>query len=151
LALKIPDPAKIPEAEQYVQWYKSGEHDKIPHKGMEFITAVYEAQKTLTLAKAGGKKSVWVSAASIGEVAFAGIPGEGFCEIGQQIRSNSPFAAQFTLGLTNGSEGYFPMKDAFEVNGYESRTSSFQPRVGEALAAASDALIRELYNIDHKE
>ena len=80
----------------------------------------------------------------MGEFAVAGIPGEPFCEIGKRIRAGSTFPAQFTLGLTNGSQGYYPMKDAFDVQGYEARTSRFKPGVGELLADTAIELVSEL-------
>ena len=77
---------------------------------------------------------------------MVGIPGEGFCDIGRQIREASPFAMQLTLGICNGYEGYFPMKDAFEVNGYESRTARFVAGIGEALADAGKEVSQTLRN-----
>ena len=82
----------------------------------------------------------------MGDISFVGIPGEGFCEIGRQIRETSPFGAHFMMGLTHGYPDYFPMKDAFEVNGYESRTSHFVPGIGEALAEAGKEVTKTLRN-----
>jgi hypothetical protein len=87
-----------------------------------------------------------VASASIGDVAIVGIPGEGFCDIGRQIRNTSPFTLQLISGITNGYEGYFPMRDAFEVNGYESRTSNFYAGIAETLADAGKELVAQLYN-----
>ena len=85
-----------------------------------------------------------VTGLAMGDVSFVGIPGEGFCEIGRQIRDSSPFQAHFMMGLTMGYPDYFPMKDAFEVDGYESRSSPFAAGVGEAMAEAGKLLTARL-------
>ena len=146
LKLKVPEPERAAEAAQYMRWYEAGELDKIPHKGMELTTAIYEAKGILARLSGPTEQTVPVGCVAMGDFCVATIPGEGFCEIGRQIRENSPFAIQFISGITNGYEDYFPMKDAFEVNGYESRSSPFQPGVGEALMEAGKSLTQELFN-----
>ena len=123
--------------------------DQIPHKGMEFITALFEARQILarSMPDYRTEKTVTVSGLSLGDICIVGIPGEGFCDIGRQIRDESPFPMQLTLGICNGYEGYFPMKDAFEVNGYESRTSQFVAGIGEALAEAGKEVVNMLHNV----
>ena len=58
--------------------------------------------------------------------------------------ANSPYDAQFVLYLTNGSAGYFPMRDAFNYDGYEARTCKFQPGVGELLADTAMNLLNNI-------
>ena len=43
--------------------------------------------------------------------------------------------------LVNGSRGYLPTREVFALGGYEARSSSFLPGVGETL---SDALVEDL-------
>ena len=153
LEKRIAIPLKQPKEEDLVRFrkivedYQSGAfvlRKKAPGV-MEDITTLYEARNQIALAKSGeSEASVCVSAFRIGDFAAAGIPGEGFCEIGKRIRATGYFPAQFTLGLTNGSQGYYPMADAFEVNGYEARTSRFKPGVGELLADTACQLLAEL-------
>jgi hypothetical protein len=150
LALKPPQPDKAAQAKEYMRLYEAGEKDKIPYKGMELVTAIVEARGILARLNGPSEKTVLVSSARMGDFCITGIPGEGFCEIGRQIRETSPFAAQFISGITNGHEGYFPMKDAFAVNGYESRSSPFLAGVGETLAEAGKVLTAELYQAGEK-
>ena len=108
------------------------------------ITKLYEAETLLGLGKNAVTPNVCVSAFCVGDFAVAGIPGEPFCEIGKRIRAGGHFPAQFTLGLTNGSQGYYPTQDAFEVQGYEARTSRFKAGVGELLADTALELLAKL-------
>ena len=121
--------------------------DQIPYKGMEFVTALFESRQIIERSKPGykPKKDVCVSGLSMGDICMIGIPGEGFCDIGRQIRNESPFPMQLTLGICNGYEGYFPMKNAFEVNGYESRTSQFVRGIGEAVMEAGKEVTQNLH------
>lgn len=148
IKLKAPEPDRVPEAKELLRLHDAGLDDQIPHKGMEFITALFESRQIIERAKPGYKteKDVCVSGLSFGEIGLIGIPGEGFCDIGRQIRNESPFAMQLSLGICNGYEGYFPMEDAFAVNGYESRTSQFVAGIGEAMAEAGKEVINALHN-----
>ena len=80
----------------------------------------------------------------IGGFAAAGIGGEPFCQIGKDIKARSSYDAQFVLYLTNGSAGYFPMRDAFNYDGYEARTCKFQPGVGELLTDTAMELLNNI-------
>ena len=46
--------------------------------------------------------------------------------------------------LTNGDEGYFPMKSAFDEGGYEARTSQYRSGVAEALIEGGKELLGEM-------
>jgi len=72
-----------------------------------------------------------------GEVAFVGLPGEPFTEIGRQIKSKSPFRVTIPCCNANGSEGYFPTDDALLDSGYESQSSLFLPGVAPKLIKCS--------------
>lgn len=109
-------------------------------------TDLYEARTLCSAAKLNGSYDVHVTGMSVGDFCVVGIPGEPFCEIGMRIRSASPFKAQFVFGLTNGCEGYLPTRDAFGVNGYESRTSKFLPGVGETMVEAGIEVANDLYH-----
>ena len=111
---------------------------------MEFITAIYEASMLLKVAKGTGIADMRVTAFRIGDFSVVGLPGEPFCQIGMDVKAASPYALQFTLGLTNGGQGYFPSKEAFDVNGYEARTSSFQPCVAQMLTEAGINLLKQM-------
>lgn len=145
--LKAPEPNRVPEAIELLRLHDAGMDDQIPYKGMEFVTALFESRQIIERSKPGykPKKDVCVSGLSMGDICMIGIPGEGFCDIGRQIRNESPFPMQLTLGICNGYEGYFPMKNAFEVNGYESRTSQFVRGIGEAVMEAGKEVTQNLH------
>ena len=82
----------------------------------------------------------------IGPAAFLGIPGEPFTGIGRGIKAGSPFAITLPCSLTNGAEGYYPMKEAYDEGGYEARSSNFRAGVAELLIEESLSLLNELYN-----
>ena len=46
--------------------------------------------------------------------------------------------------LTNGSEGYFPMKEAYDEGGYEARSSSFKAGVAEMIIREGTELLSAL-------
>lgn len=68
-----------------------------------------------------------------GEVAFLGLPGEPFTEMGRQIKEGSPFTMTIPCCNANGSEGYFPTDEALLEEGYEATSSLFLPGVAPEL------------------
>ena len=72
---------------------------------------------------AEGPMEMSVQAMRIGPAALIAIPVEAFCEIGIQVKSNSPAAQTLFSGYTNGYMGYMPMAENFEEGGYEVTTT----------------------------
>lgn len=134
-------PDQLPYAQNIVDWHREGRDDLIPETGMGITTLVAEANRMLKLKDAPDNFSLNMSALAIGELCLAGIPGEAFTEVGMHIKKHSPYAVQMVLGITNGYEGYFPMKEAFDEGGYEARSSSFKGGIAESIAEAETALI----------
>ncbi|MBE7536948.1 MAG: hypothetical protein HS122_00875 [Opitutaceae bacterium] len=77
------------------------------------------------------------------EVAFVGIPGELFVELGLQVKMNSPYKYTFLNELANGAIGYIPTRRAMSEGAYGASppTTRNEPGDGEALA---DSAIRQL-------
>jgi len=140
--LKSPTVDQVEAARAYIRRYEAGE---IKDYAERTPTIVYEAYRTIEVFESSGVKELYVSGFSVGDICFIGFPGEAFCDIGRQIRENSPFPVHYMLGITNGYEGYFPTIDAFGVDGYECRTSPFHPGVGETLQEAGKRLANELF------
>ena len=46
--------------------------------------------------------------------------------------------------MTNGREGYFPTKDAYDEGGYEAKTSNYKAGAAEQLIAEGKALLDTL-------
>ena len=72
----------------------------------------------------------------IGESAWVGVPGELFCQIGLDIKEQSPIAHTYIVGYANCYQGYFPTPIAYEEGGYEvnmGRWSRFTAAAGESV------------------
>ena len=77
------------------------------------------------------------------EVAFVGVPGELFVELGLQVKQNSPYQYTFLNALANGSIGYIPSRRAQSEGAYGASPLSTRcdPGSGEALVGSA---IRQL-------
>ena len=155
LNVKVPardfTPEELAEAKQFMAWYLAGEPEKIPLDRGGYTTVIYEALGILNASEAGGEFDMPITGLSFGDVAFIGFPGETFCSIGRKVRDESPFAAQFVMGLTHGYPDYFPTKDAYEVDGYERRSSPYKVGVGEIMMEGGQAFLSQLYKKGSKE
>ena len=141
-----PSLEELPQARRFVALHSEGRDEEIPFSGMELTTVVAEAGRMLSLENGPDFFEMPVSAVSIGDsLAFAGVPGEPFTEIGRSVKSASPFAITFFSCLTNGSCGYFPVKSAYAEGGYEARSSVFGPSVADDLIAGQLKLMNGLY------
>lgn len=78
-----------------------------------------------------------ITVARIGNVAFVGLGGEVFHEIGRAIKKGSPFPHTFVITHCNGRAGYLVVKEAYPKGGYEVKTTHFAPE-------AADIVIREV-------
>lgn len=79
-----------------------------------------------------------------GEVAFIGLPGEPFTEIGRQIKEGSPFTMTIPCCNANGSEGYFPTDEALLEAGYEATSSLFKPGVAPEMVRVALRTLHEV-------
>lgn len=88
-----------------------------------------------------------IQALRLGSVALVGIPNEVFTEIGQEIRSRSPFTNTLIVELANGCEGYLPTARAFAEGGYETmlaRSSKLVPEAGQQVVETAVEVLRRL-------
>jgi neutral ceramidase len=140
------DPSQLPEAERIIKLHDSGRDDQLPYRGMLLTTVVAEAHRIKNTVYGPDSFKLYVTGISFGDVAFVGIPGEPFTDVGISIKSQSPFTMTIPCCLANGSEGYYPMRSAYEEGGYEARSSMFQPGVAETLIERSVTLLKDLYS-----
>ena len=89
---------------------------------------------------------VEVSGLQIGSLAFIGISGEPFCEIGIHIKEASPLDTTCVTCLTNGGHGYFPSAHAYEGGGYESDYSPFGPGCEACLVNGAKNILDQMKN-----
>lgn len=94
---------------------------------------IVRARRYLRLEKVSPTVDLNIVCITVGDIAFVGLPGEPFTEIGRRIRSQSPYRFTLTCCNANGSEGYFVTDDALLEGGYETNSSLFLPGVADAL------------------
>lgn len=82
------------------------------------------------------------------ELAFVGMPGEMFVELGLAVKQNSPYQFTFLNALANGAIGYVANRKALREGGYGASfaTTRSNPGSGEALV---DSALRQL--ISHRD
>ncbi len=83
-----------------------------------------------------------ITVARLGDVAFVGLGGEVFTEIGMAIKAGSPCRHTFVITHCNGAAGYLAPKEAHVQGGYEVNSSPFAPQ-------AADIVIRESIRMLH--
>ena len=137
----LPSPEEIPLAHIYDDLHNAGKDDEIPFKAMALTTAVAKAERIVRLEHGPEFFPMSLSAVRIGKFVFLGIPGEPFTGIGVGLKDNEDGLTVCPCCLVNGSEGYFPMKDAYDEGGYEAGSSDFKAGVAELLIKEGKKLI----------
>ena len=131
-------------AHKYNDLHLQGKDDQIPFKAMELTTVVAEAARMVRLENGPDAFPMLFSAVSIGGVALFGIPGEPFNWVGREIKKTDGYELVIPCCLTNGAEGYFPTKDAYDEGGYEARSSSFKAGVAEKIVDTAKVILADL-------
>ncbi|MBQ7097103.1 MAG: hypothetical protein IJN96_03425 [Clostridia bacterium] len=143
-------PANLPTAEElvvakkYKALHDAGKDEEIPFSAMELTTVVAEAARMCKLEKGSENFRFDLMGIKIGDVAMVGIPGEPFTEIGVELKKAEGWVMIMPCAQTNGDEGYFPMKSAYDEGGYESRSSVFKSGVAEKIIDGGTALLDEM-------
>ncbi|MBQ3055472.1 MAG: hypothetical protein IJC88_05135 [Oscillospiraceae bacterium] len=114
------------------------------YEGMQKIEVTAKAERIVRLSSLPDEKELLLSAIAVGDMVFAGFPGEPFCAVGQSVKRNSDFALTLPTCCTNGYEGYYPTQNAFDEGGYEALTARYVPGTAEQLIEASLSLIQSL-------
>jgi len=142
----VPDPADLPLARKYKELHESGKDNEIPYEAMELTTVVAEALRMCNLADGPEHFKLGLVGVQIGDVAMVGIPGEPFTDIGVGIKTTEGWSMIMPCSLTNGDEGYFPMKSAYDEGGYEARSSKYKSGVAETIVAGEKILLNKFRN-----
>jgi hypothetical protein len=106
-----------------------------------------EAFKALDVAARGGKPvEAEVQVVALGpDIAWVGLPGEVFVELGLSIKHASPFRHTLVVELANGSVGYIPTKCAYAEGNYEVVSARVGEGAGEMLVEAAQRMLRGLF------
>ena len=144
VAANVPDKKDLPLAHKYKELHDAGRDSEIPYEAMELTTVVAEAARMCRLENGPEEFILGLTGLRLGDVAFVGIPGEPFTEIGVEIKKATGYKMIMPCCNINLSGGYFPMKSAFDEGGYEARASSYKGDVAEKLVEGGKAVLAEL-------
>jgi hypothetical protein len=86
----------------------------------------------------------------IGDLAFATLPGEFYCEFGLDIRRRSPAPLTGVIGIANGNHGYCPTMQGVIGGGYSGEAIYWTRFTPEAGYRAVDEACRLLYQLGYK-
>jgi len=142
----MPAQEEMEEARYIHKMHLAGRDEELPYKGMMLTTQVAAAQRKLNLEHGPEFFEMKLSGLAVGEVALVGIPGEPFNGIGVGLKESNEFALVMPACLTNGDNGYFPMKDSFDEGGYEAGSSIFKAGVAELIVEEGLKLLNNLNN-----
>jgi hypothetical protein len=102
--------------------------------------------KTEYLNTSGSTSRMYLSALSMGPVAIATAPCEYHDSLGKEVKDSSPFEYTLFFAYTNGNHGYIPADYAFELGGYEVRSTSYPKGTGEKMADELKSLLNQIYS-----
>ncbi len=110
------------------------------------------ANRLLDLAPRKGQPlEVEVQVITLGkEVAWIGLPGEVFVELGLALKKRSPFPHTIITTLTNGNWGYIPDRRSYAEKAYEAESSRVEPGSGEKLVDAAAGILTELHTAEKR-
>jgi len=144
LPSNMPNPEDMPEARRINELHQAGKDAELPYKGMMLTTVVAEAERMLRLEHGPASYDMNLVSVAIGNVVLIGIPGEPFTGVGLGLKKAEDWDLVLPCCLVNGSQGYFPMKDAYDEGGYEARSSSFKAGVAELIIDEGLKLMKEI-------
>jgi hypothetical protein len=136
---------------------KKVEKEGMPPIQKDGLPEAYYAKEWIELRKTQDQiDSAEVMVIRIGDLAFAGLPGEIFQEFGQDIKTKSACRNTVVSSLTNDDKSYFPTEISFTqgpkgftpyITGYETTPGStmYEPGSGEKLAASAVKQLSELF------
>ena len=110
-----------------------------------FLDMVH-ALKVLDAEALDGALPAEVQAIALGpDLAWVGLPGEIFVELGTAIKKASPFRRTIVVELANGSISYVPDRKGFAEGAYEATSARCAPGGGELLVAAAVRMLEALH------
>ena len=84
------------------------------------------------------------------ELAWVGLPGEMFVELGLSLKEASPFRYTMIHSLANGAIGYVPNRKAYPEGSYEATSTRCAPGAGEKLIESATNQLIKLKNADQQ-
>lgn len=140
----MPNPEDMERAYYIQKMVDEGRRDELPEKGMLLTTVMAEARRMIRLEHGPETFPMNLNAIKIGELAFIGIPGEPFTGVGMGLKEADGYKLVCPTCLTNGSRGYFPMRDSYDEGGYEARSSNYKAGIAETIISEGKKLLDDL-------
>ena len=137
------DPAMLPEYRKAADIYNREGKDA-PYFKEKMGAPYVEALRVIRNLDHPPFYPLHVSAVRLGDAVFTGFPGEPFTKLGLEVKEKSPFPVTVVTSCTNGSDGYFPTPEAYEVGGYEKMASPFSSECGTILVKNALEMAEEL-------
>ncbi|MCB1127538.1 MAG: hypothetical protein KDM81_13680, partial [Verrucomicrobiae bacterium] len=115
-------------------------------RGGNFMKLV-RGYRTLDIVEREGRPfEVEVQAITLGpDLAWVGLPGEVFVELGLAIKRRSPFPRTFVVELANENIGYIPDRRSYAEGNYEPESARCAAGSGEQLVEAAVKLLTSLH------
>jgi hypothetical protein len=140
----LPAAEELPEARRINELHLAGKDAELPYTGMMLTTMVAKAARMIRLEHGPDSFPMELSAVAIGDVVMLGIPGEPFTGVGRALKETLGWDLVIPTCNTNGKQGYFPMKEAYDEGCYEAGSSSFRAGVAELIIEEGKTLLGEL-------
>jgi hypothetical protein len=113
-------------------------------EGAPFMDLVRAFKIVEVAERAGRPLEAEVQVITLGDrLAWVGLPGEIFTELGMMIKLGSPFQYTIVASLANGSIGYVPDRKAYPQGAYEPVSARCAAGSGEMLVDAASRLLVE--------
>ena len=112
--------------------------------GMARTEMISEAERIVRNMSLPDEKELYITAVAVGDVVFAGFPGEPFTDMGRAVKNASKFTLTMPACAANGYEGYYPTIDCFNESGYEVRSSRYKAGTAEKIVETSIEIINNL-------
>lgn len=115
-------------------------------RGANFMKLVRSYRVLDVASRNGQPHQVEVQAISLGkDVAWVGLPGEVFVELGLAVKHRSPFPHIFVVELANDNIGYIPDRRSYAEGNYEPESARCAAGSGEKLVDAAVQLLEKLH------
>ena len=135
-----------PHSEEDAQWARDTRQQRQAGERVAFLDQVRAGRITAVESLKGDAVLAEVQVVSYGEdLAWVGLPGETFVELGLAIKKASPFKQTMIVELSGGSVGYVPTRRAYAQGNYEVISARVGEGSGERLVEAALDMLDELH------
>ena len=138
-------PEELEASRKVAEVYREKGDDAItPFPGRSQKDTRVIALRIVGLADLPDEKELVLTAVSVGDMVFAGFPGEPFTKVGTSVKEASKFTLTMPACCANGYEGYYPTENAFTEGGYEANSARYRRGTAEKLIEESIKLVNSL-------